>query len=200
MNPIKVLLVEDDAIWGEGISRLLSRHEDIDVIGIAATKEEAMQSFQEADVITMDLNLTGNRLDGIELAETMSRIRQVKIIMLTALQHKEAILKSFEAGAVHYVSKSELSILPQVIRSIMYGGTSVEILASEYIKLQKNQWLACLTIAEREIMDLLEQDLSIKAIGEKLYKAESTIKNQVGSILKKLNVKTRKQALAKLGK
>lgn len=199
MNIIKVLLVEDDQVWADGISQLLSREPDMTVIHAAATQEEAIHAFPNADIVLMDINLTSNQLDGLELAAEMRRqVKPVKIIMLTAMTDRDTILEAFSAGAVQYVSKTDFLQIVPTIRSIMYAGTALTMLSEDYARLKAEQAMASLTPAERELLPLLEQGLSSKAIALKLHKAHSTVKNQLGSIFKKLNATTRDQVLAKV--
>ncbi len=198
MSRIKVLLVEDDPIWADGISQLLSREADLELSNIASTPEQAMEVYTQADIVLMDLNLTGNELDGMELAAAMLRAQPTKIIMLTAVTEKDIILDAFNTGAAQYVSKADYLYLPHMIRSVMYANVALNLLVHDYSRLKTEQLLATLTPAERELLPLLEQGHSSRTIGEKLYKAHSTIKNQLGSILKKLNVRSRKQALEKI--
>lgn len=198
MSRIKVLLVEDDPIWADGIRQLLSREADLELSNIVTTPEQAIEVFRQADIVLMDLNLTGSNLDGIELAAAMLRAQPTKIIMLTALTEKHIILDAFNAGATQYVSKADYLHLPHMIRSVMYANIALNLLVHDYSRLKTEQLLATLTPAERELLPLLEQGHSSRTIGEKLYKAHSTIKNQLSSILKKLNVSSREQALEKI--
>ncbi|WP_182914289.1 response regulator transcription factor [Paenibacillus sp. 1011MAR3C5] len=197
MPEINVLLVEDDPIWQSGISHYISKESDMKIIGVVDTANEALLQFQHADVVLMDINLTGNNLDGIQIAAEMIRIKPVKIIMLTVLTEKEIILEAFSAGAIHYMSKTNYKQLPAIIRSIMHDHMPIKVLLQDYARLMANDLLKDLTPAEREIFELLQQGYSQKTIGQMLFKAESTVKNQISQILKKLNVRSTKQALKK---
>ncbi|MNZ81236.1 Transcriptional regulatory protein LiaR [compost metagenome] len=195
MSMIKVLLVEDDPVWSHCIKHLLSLENDISIIATTAEKTEAMTKFQEADIVLMDINLTGNNLDGLDLAFEMKKIKATKIIMLTVLTDKDIILKAFTVGAIYYLSKTNFQQLPHTIRSVMKDSSSLEILLKDYQQLRRNNILQALTPAERDVFNLIEQGLSVTKIGKKLFKSESTIKNQISNILKKMNAKTCKQAL-----
>ena len=108
MNKIKVMLVEDDPFWQQALSEVFNQEPDIEVVRVASSKEEALPAAQEGgmDVVLMDINLTENRLDGLEaVREIMSSVGQAgpKIIMLTSLQEKDIIVRSFpERGGQLY--------------------------------------------------------------------------------------------------
>lgn len=197
MPEINLLIVEDDPIWQSAISHYISEESDMNIIGVADTKTEALLRFHKADVVLMDINLTDNNLDGIHIAAEMLRIKPVKIIMLTVLTEKDIILEAFSAGAIHYMSKTNYKQLPSVIRYVVKNDMPIQTLLQDYARLKVNDMLKDLTPAEREIFEMLQQGYSQKTIGQKLVKAESTIKNQISKILKKWNVRSTKQALQK---
>src|SRR5690606_9796356 len=88
--------------------------------------------------------------------------------------------------------------LPDVIRGALKGGNPMEALLKEFARLKREEQLRPLTGAEREVFELLEDGYTQPQIGRKLYKAESTLKNQVNQILKKLRVKSSKEAVEKV--
>ncbi|ANE46358.1 regulator [Paenibacillus swuensis] len=201
MNTIRILLVEDDPDWSRAMAMFLNREPDLEIVGIASDRDEALTLFHAADkldVVLMDINLTGNLPDGIHVAAEMLDIRPLKMIMLTSLEDESVITKAFTAGAVDYVSKTNYKHLPHAIRTAVLHGTPMEALLKEFSRLKKEEQLQALTPAEREVYDLLEQGYTKPQMERKLFKTESTLKNQINKLLKKLGVRSGKEAVEKV--
>lgn len=200
MNKIKLLLVEDDPDWKKIIEILLGREEDMVLVGYATTKEEAIRlssAIEQIDVFLIDINLTDNNLDGIYTAlELKESGHNWKMIMLTSM-NEEVIQKSFVAGASNYVLKKNASEIPDIIRKTYYEQSPLEALVKDYCRLKQEEQLKELTPAEREIYGLVEQGLTRSEMEKKLIKTESTIKNQIKNILRKLSVSNTKEAVKK---
>ena len=128
----------------------------------------------------------------------MNAIKPTKIIMMVEDTKKETILKAFNAGALHCIPQSNYFELPHIIRTVILNGNPIEILLEDYANLKKNAILQQLSPSEREIFELLERGFTQSNITQTLHKAESTVKNQVSNILKKLKVQNTKQALEKI--
>ncbi len=197
---IKVLIIEDDPDWASALTSYLSRERDLLVVGAASTSEEALSlaGTLAFDVALMDIQLEGSRLDGIQTAMLLHERSTAKIIMLTSLTDEQSMTQSFTAGAVHYLDKSRYEELPHAIRSAFRHPAPMEALLKELGRLQREEQLKGLTGAEREVFELIEQGYTQPQIEKKLYKAESTLKNQVNKMLKKLGVKSSKEAVNKV--
>lgn len=200
MGPIQVLLVEDDPDWIQAMTAFLNHEEDLLVVGAATGMAEVirMAETKTFDVVLMDIQLNGNNLDGIYTAIELHRIHPAKIIMLTSLSDPQVMTQSFTAGALDYIEKSNFRELPHAIRSAYFRPTAMEALLKEYDRLKREEQLQALTTAEREIFELIEAGYTQTEIMRKLYKAESTLKNQVSAILKKLGVRSSKEAVEKV--
>lgn len=189
MTSIRIMLVEDDPFWRDHISADLTDEADIEVVGVATTKEEAidMASRINIDVILMDINLTGNNLDGLEAAEHILRQQtnhDTKIIMLTSITEAEIVMKSFRLGALNYINKSSYQDILNAIRDAYSGKASIH---SDAAKVMRNEvQLMELSSTEREVFDLRKTGLSKREISEKLHKSTNTIKTQLRSIKNKL--------------
>lgn len=189
MEPIRVMLVEDDPFWRDHISADLSDEPDIEVVAVTATKEEALEaaSRRKIDVVLMDINLTGNQLDGLEAAERILRLPlqdSVKVIMLTSITEAEVILKSFRLGAINYINKASYQDILQAIREAQTGRSSIHSDAAGIMRSEMQ--LMELTPTEREVFDLRKTGLSKREISERLHKSTNTIKSQLRSIKNKL--------------
>lgn len=185
---IKVMLVEDDEFWRQQISSDLNKEEDIQVVKVAANKMEALEAFQtiEIDVILMDINLTENQLDGLEATRDISKNKKLKtkVIMLTSLADKEVILKSFQSGAINYITKSNFRDILNAIREAYADNASIHPDAATVMRHEIQ--LMLLTSSEREIYELREKGYTKSQMAEMLYKSVNTIKTQLRSIRNKL--------------
>lgn len=200
MEPIRILIVEDDTAWVAALTSYLNKEADMQVCDSAATSAEAISLYadSEFDVVLMDIHLQGSELDGIHTAVELSELKPGKIIMLTSASDEELMRDSFTAGAVNYIDKANFKELPHAIRSAYHRPAAMEVLLKEYARLKREEQLKQLTQAEREVFELIEDGYTQSQIGAKLYKAESTLKNQVNKMLRKLGVKSSKEAVKKV--
>ena len=118
--------------------------------------------------------------------------------MLTSLGDEQVITQSFTAGAVNYIEKSKFKELPAAIRSAVLHPGSMDVLLKEFARLKREEQLRGLTPAEREVFDLLDEGYTHSQMEKKLFKTESTLKNQINKILKKLGVRSSKEAVEKV--
>ena len=197
MNRIHVFLVEDDPDWIKSMTVFLNAQEDMIVVGAAESPEQAiaMAEVLSFDIVLMDIQLTAGRLDGIyAAAEIHERKPEAKVIMLTSLDDELVIMQSYTAGAVNYIEKSNFEELPAAIRSAVHQPGSMEVLLKEFARLKREEQLRSLTPAEREVFDLLDEGFTHSQMEKKLFKTESTLKNQINKILKKLGVRGSREA------
>lgn len=197
---IKVLLVEDDSDWIKAMTAFLNHEEDILVVGAAMQSDEAIRLARtlEFDVVLMDIQLTEGGLEGIYTAVEIHEIHPAKIIMLTSMNDEQVITQAFTAGAVNYIEKTRFKEIPQAIRSAYHHPMAMDALLKEFTRLKREEQLKELTVAEREVYELIEEGYTQPQMERKLFKAESTLKNQVSKILKKLGVKSSKEAVEKV--
>ncbi|MHA2854607.1 response regulator [Paenibacillus lautus] len=201
MNRIHVFLVEDDPDWIKSMTVFLNAQEDMIVVGAAESPEQAIAMAQvlSFDIVLMDIQLTAGRLDGIyAAAEILERKPDAKVIMLTSLDDELVITQSYTAGAVNYIEKSNFEELPAAIRSAVQQPGSMEVLFKEFARLKREEQLRSLTPAEREVFDLLDEGYTHSQMEKKLFKTESTLKNQINKILKKLGVRSSREAVEKV--
>jgi DNA-binding NarL/FixJ family response regulator len=201
LNRIQIFLVEDDPDWIKSMTVFLNAQEDMIVVGTADSPEQAIAMAQilSFDIVLMDIQLTAGRLDGIyTAAEIYERKPQAKVIMLTSLSDEQVITQSFTVGAVNYIEKSKYKELPAAIRSAVLHPGSMEVLLKEFARLKREEQLRVLTPAEREVFDLLDEGYTHSQMEKKLFKTESTLKNQINKILKKLGVRSGKEAVEKV--
>lgn len=199
-NTIKIFIIDDDPGWLKSLSIFLNSNPDLFVCATASSKEEAIQLAKtiDFDVILMDINLSGNRYDGIYATLEISGFKKAKIIMVTSLDEEKIVTNSFIAGAINIIYKMDYEKIPDAIRAALRNNSPYELLLKDYLRLNKEKNLTNLTISEREIFSFLEQGFTPSSLLIKLNKAEGTLKNQINSILKKLNAKNCKEAVEKV--
>lgn len=204
MDRIKVFLVEDDPVWRDSLSAYIEQERDLQLIGTASCKEEAIQLYAllDPDVVLMDIVLTDKDVDGLDAAAELLAIKPAKVIMLTSLDEEEVIMDAFIIGAVNYVTKAHFKEIPDAIRAAYQNRGSIHpdaagILRSEFTRLKREELQKMLTPAEKEILQLIEQGHSKNQMTHLLNIALNTIKKHVSRIVKKLGVRTGKEAAKK---
>jgi len=188
MSPIRLFFVEDDPFWQKRLSADLQSEQDFEVVGYASSREEAVEAAAglEADVVLMDVNLSGNRLDGLDAAKEILAIKgnRCKIIMLTSLDDREVIIKAFMNGALNFINKSSYKDIAAAIRDVHHGKYTIHSDAA--LEVIREIQLSMLTPAEKEIYNLRRRGLSKSQIAQRLFKSVNTIKTQLRSIKNKL--------------
>lgn len=209
-DPIRVLLVDDHALFRSGIKSLLQRHPEFDIVGEAGDGMEGVKRAGQLkpDVVLLDLHMPG--LSGRDAAAMMAEESpNSHVLMLTVSEDAEDLIETLRAGACGYLLKNieadaliaainkaaegESVISPQMMGKLLKGvrgelppkTAAQTVVASELNKLSPR---------EREILTFLARGQSNKEIARKLELAESTVKIHVQNVLRKLNLTSRVQA------
>ncbi|KJJ41465.1 LuxR family transcriptional regulator [Bacillus subtilis] len=190
MDKIRLMIVEDDAVWMKCISELVQKETDIIVVSQAFTKEEALQiDSPDVDVVLMDLTLSEDEeLGGLHLSRELNEKGFEKIIMLTSWDEPAVILESFDIGVTNYINKTSYKDIPKAIREAYSDKVSFNADVSSLLinELRLERKASVLTPAEREVFKLKEKGLSRAQIAEKLFKSVETIKKQLKTIKEKI--------------
>jgi two-component system, NarL family, response regulator DevR len=207
--PIRVFLLDDHELVRRGIRDVLWVEEDIEVVGEAATADEALQKIPQTkpDVAVLDVRLgeEGEDRGGIETCrEIRSNYPEIACVMLTSFADDEALFASIMAGAAGYVLKQVRGTeLVDGIRRVAQGETLLDPAVTTRVldRLRNPQPtepdpLAELSPQERKILDFIAEGLTNRQIGEEMYLAEKTIKNYVSNLLSKLGMSRRSEAAA----
>jgi len=207
MAKIKILLVDDHALFREGLRSLLEDQGDIVVLGEAADGLQARKLAQtlQPDVILMDINMPA--IDGVEATRLILQDNpEIGIIVLTMHRQDEYIFEALKAGAKAYLLKDTRSKrLLDVIRTVSQGQAVIEAdmasrLLDEFRRMAtQNQERSVpayekLTEQEKHILTYLTEGASNKDIAEAMNLAERTIKNYLTVIFQKLQVNNRTEA------
>jgi len=188
---ITVLAVDDHRVVLDGLSLLIDRQPDMEVVASATSGEQAVALFNEyrPDIVLMDLRLP--TMSGLEAIELICRENpDARIVVLTMYSGDEDINQALEAGAVTYLLKDMLSEdLVRVIREVHAGERP--LLSDVAARLEARKMLPSLTPREVEVVRLIAQGMRNKEIGVALGISEETAKVHVKNILAKLNVNDR---------
>lgn len=207
---IRLLLVDDQALFREGLRTLLSVYPDLEVVGEAVNGEEALQRVEmlHPDVVLMDLRMPV--LDGVTATRRLKERRlSSRVIILTTFDDDEYVFDGLRAGAVGYLLKDVSSEkLVEAIRATARGDSFLQPniaakLVAEFARMeetptpQAQQLVEPLSGRELEILALVAEGASNKEIAARLFIAEGTVKNHVTNILSKMGVRDRTQAALK---
>jgi DNA-binding NarL/FixJ family response regulator len=205
---LRVLIVDDHALFRRGLQMVLQQEEDIEVVGEAADGAEAIEQAVELmpDVVLMDVRMP--KRSGIEATQQIrDSLPHAKILMLTISDEEQDLYEAIKAGASGYLLK-EISIeeVADAIRSVWAGQSRISPsmaskLLSEFAAMSKRaderQQVPAprLTEREMEVLRLVAQGLNNRDIAAQLFISENTVKNHIRNILEKLHLHSRMEAV-----
>ncbi|MCF8602757.1 response regulator transcription factor [Gordonia sp. HY442] len=199
-RPVRVFLVDDHELVRRGLRDLLSTAPDLDVVGEAATVNEARVQIAATapDVAVLDVRLPDG--NGVELCrDVRAENPLVHCLMLTSYADDDALLAAVLAGASGFVLKQILGHnLVDAVRTVGQGGSLLDAKSTSALlaKLRQGEAadpIAALTAQEREVFQLIGEGLTNRQIADRMFLAEKTIKNYVSRILAKLDMQRRTQ-------
>ena len=193
-HPIRILIADDHPVVRAGLTSMLGTQTELEVVGTAASGEEALIKLEQTrpDVLLLDLRMHG--MSGVETLHAMKRARShTRAMILTSFETDEDIYRAVQAGAYGYLLKdTSLREMITAIRTVHGGKKYIpqEIAA----RLADRMMRTDLTPREVEILQALAKGHTNKQIGKALGISENTVKNHVNSIIEKLEVSDRTQA------
>ena len=192
---MKLIIVDDDKLICKSLEVMLSKEDDIEVIGIASNGLEASDlcKIKSPDIILMDIRMPD--VDGIQATYLIKKnYPKVRIMMLTTFQDKQNIQSALKAGAEGYLLKTDkISNIAKKLR-IFYEG--VTVLDKDILNKLTNPdktLLDKLTPREKDVILLVAQGFTNKEISAQLFLGEGTVRNIVSVIMDKLGAKNRTQ-------
>lgn len=206
MKDVKVLVVDDHALFRAGIGHLLNEQTDFEVVGEAQHGAEAVDKAKELmpDLILMDIYMP--EMGGLEATRLIKGLLPyVKVVILTASEADENIFEAVKAGAQGYLEKKiEPEPFLRMLREVMRGEalisslTATKILA-EFAHLAEREAERVipeqqLSPREEEVLALLAKGATNREIASSLGIRENTVKNHLRNIMDKLHLKNRVQA------
>ena len=206
----RILIVDDHPLTREALSSLLRAH-DFEVVGCASDGEEAIVEAARLrpDLVLLDLSMPG--LDGLgALPRLRESAPETEVVVLTASGTEENLLAAIRAGAAGYLLKTEP---PERIASFLNGVVEGEAALSGTIARRLLEQVrqgngrdagvpdaiaASLSARELEVLLLLDEHLGTDEIAKRLFISEHTVRSHVKSLLRKLGVSSRRDALEQL--
>jgi DNA-binding NarL/FixJ family response regulator len=204
---IRVLLADDQSLIRAGFRMILESQPDIEVVGEAANGEQAAQATRRLrpDVVMMDIQMPGG--DGLAATRRIAADPgpRSRVIILTTFEHDEYVFEALQAGAsgfllknappeqlvdaVRLVASGEALLAPSVTRRV------IEQFARRPVDADVRARLDSLTQREREVLVLLARGMSNNELAAELFVTEGTIKTHLSSLLAKLGLRDRVQAV-----
>jgi DNA-binding NarL/FixJ family response regulator len=195
---IRVLLADDHGVIRDGLGRLISALDGIELAGVAADGEQAVRESErlEPDVVLMDLDMPV--LDGIEATKRIVAAHpQTAVLVLTAFSDGPRIMGALEAGACGYLLKDlDADEVGEGIRAAARGESPLDPRAARTMLDARSapDPLAGLSEREREVLKLLVAGLPNKLMARRLQISEKTVKSHLTRVFRELNVTDRTQA------
>jgi NarL family two-component system response regulator LiaR len=199
---IRVMLVDDHAVVRSGLSTFLMTCDDMELVGEAASGEQALSLCPQAkpDVVLMDLVMAG--MDGATATRKIrDRCPEIQVIVLTSFKEQELVQGALQAGAIGYLLKDVTADeLANAIRAAYAGKPTLAPEAAQVLiqatRMPADKIGFDLTGREREVLALMVQGLNNNDIADKLVVSHSTAKFHVSSILSKLGATSRTEAVS----
>lgn len=203
--PLRVVVADDQAAVREPLAAMLGLSPDIDVVAAAADGHEVLTAVaaRPVDVVLMDLRMP--RMDGTEATRRLTEDHpEVAVVVLTTFADDDSILSALSAGARGYLTKN--SGRQDIIRAIRAAAAGQSVLDREV----QNRLLATaratpsapkeplprdITPREREVLTLIGQGLPNRAIAERLFISEATVKTHINNLFAKAAIRDRADAV-----
>ncbi len=204
-SKIRILVADDHALFRGGLSALFLSVPDTEVVGEAASGEEAvaLAADLKPDVVLMDIQMPG--VNGIEATRTIVRDSpHVSVIVVTMFEDDDSVFAAMRAGARGYVLKgADQDEILKVIRAVAAGeahfGPEIARRLMSFFSAPKPSALAEafpeLTAREREVLDRIAAGRNNREIADTLYLSPKTVRNHISNIFTKLQVADRSQAI-----
>ncbi|HEV8564891.1 MAG TPA: response regulator transcription factor [Actinomycetota bacterium] len=205
---LRVMVVDDHALFRRGLEMVLQQEPDIDLVGEASDGAEAVERVPELmpDVVLMDVRMP--RRSGIEAAgQIKDLLPHVKILMLTISDEEADLYDAIKAGASGYLLKEiPIEEVADAIRSVWQGQSRISPsmaskLLTEFANMSKvttdrpQMPAPKLTDREMEVLKLVAQGMNNRDIAKELFISENTVKNHIRNILEKLHLHSRMEAV-----
>lgn len=195
-NPIRILIVDDHPVMCSGLSNVLNAQEGITVIGSTGSGSEALRLLpaEKPDVLLLDLRMPG--MDGLSVLRALHSFPQPpRVLVLTSYEEDELIYQAIKAGAHGYLLKdtSETDLVA-AIKTVYAGKRYLPIAIAA--RLTDRMLRTDLTPRELQTLQQLAKGSTNKQIAVSLNLSDYTIRHYVNSIIEKLKVSDRTEAVA----
>ncbi len=192
---IRVLLVEDQTMLRDAVSSLLALEEDIDVVRAVATGSEAITAAAalSPDVALVDIELPD--IDGLTVAERLStEVPGCRVVIVTTFGRPGYLRRAMAADVAGFVLKdAPVTELASVVRRVHAGESVVDpSLALSALR----EGTDPLTPRERDVLRAAREHATVAALAAHLFLSEGTVRNYLSSVIQKLGVRNRAEAIA----
>lgn len=210
---IHTIIVDDDPFVRLSLQTILEAQDDIAVVALGGTGEEAVALFEvhAPDVLLMDIQMPG--MGGLDAAERILAAHpDARVVFLTTFSDDEYIVRALRLGAKGYLIKQEVATIAPALRTVMAGQSVLggEVLGRVDALMRKegavNAASSCAPVAgesggahenlterERAVVELVAEGLDNREIAAELFLSEGTVRNHISAILQKLDLKNRTQ-------
>jgi two-component system nitrate/nitrite response regulator NarL len=206
-QPIRIVLADDHPIVRDGLRKLLTLEEDIEIVGEASDGREVVQVIQNTnpDILILDLRMP--YMDGLATLQALQQLeRKVKVIVLTASEDKNEFVQAMKLGCSGIVLKQTApELIVKSIRKVNSGEIWLDSHTTAAVMRQfaaptdvlpggtpgKGRERSPLSQREREIVGLVAQGYKNREMAEKMFISEQTVKNHLHNIFDKLGVSDR---------
>lgn len=210
----KIIIVDDHQLFREGVKRILDFEDSFNVVAEGDDGADVVELYRlhNPDVVLMDINMPGK--NGVEAtADLIAEFPDARVVMLSIHDDESYVTHSLKSGALGYMLKEmDADEIVEAIKVVAAGGSYLHPkvtrnLVAEFRRLSEHENKGnfhqteirrpfhLLTKRECEVLQLLTDGQSNRTIGETLFISEKTVKNHVSSILQKMNVNDRTQAV-----
>lgn len=198
---IKLAIVDDDELIRESLNIILSRDDDIEIVGLFKSGIEFLEYALKEEVHIALVDIRMPELNGVDLTKEINKRLKTKVIILTTFDEDEYISLALKNGAKGYLLKN--TNLKKIIESIKMVHSGNGVIQDEILDKIKNTLnldnkkskidKSLFTEREVEIMEAIAEGLSNKEISKKLFISEGTVKNYITNIFQKTNLTHRTQ-------
>ena len=198
---MKALLIDDHPLFVEGIRGILQRLDDVIDIQTSGSCEEALaltENDDDFDLVLLDLNLPGvSGLDGIQ--QLRHQLPATPIVLLSASEDRNKVLRAIELGAKGYIPKSSTpDVIISALQLVLSGGVYLPMAVLDTVNTSQSKTSNAdgqtLTPRQADVLALLAEGHTNKAIAKQLAMAENTVRVHVSAILRFLGVENRTEA------
>jgi two-component system, NarL family, response regulator len=195
-GPIRILIVDDHPVVCSGLTSMLSSYPEFEVVGSASSGEEALVSLPQTQphVLLLDLRMPG--MDGISVLQALGNVQQPpRVIVLTSFEKEEEIYRAIRAGAQGYLLKDSTEAeMVAALQTVHHGRRYIPRHIAA--RLADRMLRSDLTARELQILNALSSGRTNKEIAKDLNISENTVRHHVTSIMEKLRVSDRTEAVA----